>query len=196
MKRGVTREDIIRTTQSLITRNGIRAVRVDEIVQSLGISKRTLYETFADKEALVKACIDNMQQRLHKRVVNRRTQYEGNPLQYLIELADTYIDDLYATDCSFITDISHKIDYVEMFTEYRTLWQGELGRACEACRNAELLLADVQPKRFAEILMNVMLQLRLNMATRREAYRLNRTILRGAATRSGIEWIDSNLTMS
>ena len=48
MKRGATKEEIIRITQTLIARNGIRAVRVDEIVQTLGISKRTLYEMFAD----------------------------------------------------------------------------------------------------------------------------------------------------
>ena len=38
MKRGATKEEIIRITQELITRNGIRAVPVDEIAQTLGIS--------------------------------------------------------------------------------------------------------------------------------------------------------------
>ena len=60
MKRGATKEEIIRITQALIARNGIRAVRVDEIAQTLGISKRTLYEMFADKEDLVSACLDFM----------------------------------------------------------------------------------------------------------------------------------------
>ena len=35
MKRGATKEEIIRITQALIARNGIRAVRVDEIAQSV-----------------------------------------------------------------------------------------------------------------------------------------------------------------
>ena len=34
MKRGVTKEEIIHATQELIARNGIRAVRVDEIAQT------------------------------------------------------------------------------------------------------------------------------------------------------------------
>lgn len=55
MKRGATKEEIIRTTLDLITRNGLRAVRVDEIAQMLGISKRTLYEMFADKNDLISA---------------------------------------------------------------------------------------------------------------------------------------------
>lgn len=56
MKRRVTREEIIRTTRDLIIRNGIRAVRVDEIAQKLEISKRTLYELFSDKDTLVEQC--------------------------------------------------------------------------------------------------------------------------------------------
>ena len=43
MKRGATREEIIRTTQEFIARNGIRAVRVDEIAQTLGISEGTVH---------------------------------------------------------------------------------------------------------------------------------------------------------
>ena len=58
MKRGVTKEEIIHATQELIARNGIRAVRVDEIAQTLGISKRTLYEMFTDKNDLVSACLE------------------------------------------------------------------------------------------------------------------------------------------
>lgn len=60
MKRGVTKEEIIHATQELIARNGIRAVRVDEIAQTLGISKRTLYEMFTDKNDLVSACLEAM----------------------------------------------------------------------------------------------------------------------------------------
>lgn len=36
---------------------GIRSITMDEIAESLGISKRTLYEHFANKEELLKQCI-------------------------------------------------------------------------------------------------------------------------------------------
>ena len=58
MKRRVRKEDVIRTTWQLITRHGIRAVRVDEIAQCLGMSKRTLYELFPDKTNLIAACLE------------------------------------------------------------------------------------------------------------------------------------------
>ena len=69
MKRGATREEIIRTTQEFIARNGIRAVRVDEIAQTLGISKRTLYEMFTDKNDLIGACLDAMRNEQQERIV-------------------------------------------------------------------------------------------------------------------------------
>ena len=46
MKRRATKEDVLLAVQNFIARNGIRAVRVDEVAQSVGISKRTLYELF------------------------------------------------------------------------------------------------------------------------------------------------------
>lgn len=48
---------IIKTARSSFAREGIRSVKMDDLAAQLGISKRTLYETFANKEALVAACI-------------------------------------------------------------------------------------------------------------------------------------------
>ncbi|MGL5893228.1 MAG: TetR/AcrR family transcriptional regulator [Bacteroidales bacterium] len=42
--------------------NGIKSVTMDDIARAVGISKRTLYEIFADKEALVRACVIGLEQ--------------------------------------------------------------------------------------------------------------------------------------
>ncbi len=81
MKRGATKEEIIRTTLDLITRNGLRAVRVDEIAQMLGISKRTLYEMFADKNDLISACLNDM----------ARQQRQKKPLGRCVFVKNFYI---------------------------------------------------------------------------------------------------------
>ena len=88
MKRGATKEEIIRITQELIARNGIRAVRVDEIAQTLGISKRTLYEMFADKNDLVSACLDAMSHQQRERIVACRKRRGGNPLQKVLQAGE------------------------------------------------------------------------------------------------------------
>ena len=51
------RERIILAAVELFTTNGIKSITMDEIAASLGISKRTLYEVFPDKETLLEECI-------------------------------------------------------------------------------------------------------------------------------------------
>ncbi len=51
------RKRIIDTSISLFISRGIKAVKMDDIAATLGISKRTLYEVFEDKEKLLESCI-------------------------------------------------------------------------------------------------------------------------------------------
>ena len=190
MKRGATKEEIIRTTQDLIARNGIRAVRVDEIAQMLGISKRTLYEMFVDKNGLISACLDSLAHQQRKMLASNRRRCGGNPLQRALRLANTYIDNLYTVDASFLADIRDKVLFAEYYNENRDFWVSELTRDLEKCRKEELLLAEIDTASLTQQLMSTMLELRLNQATREELCLLCRTILRGAATRRGIDIID------
>ena len=173
MKRGVTKEEIIHATQELIARNGIRAGRVDEIAQTLGISKRTLYEMFTDKNDLVSACLDAMSHQQRERIVACRKRRGGNPLQKVLRLTNEYIDNLYTVDHRFLSDISRKIIFAEHYDEHREFWRRELTAPA-----------------FAEQLLNTILDLRLNGTVREELRLFCRTILRGAGTRKGIELID------
>lgn len=191
MKRGATKEEIIRTTQDLIARNGIRAVRVDEIAQMLGISKRTLYEMFADKNDLIGACLTNMARQQRKTLASNRKRC-GNPLQKALRLANTYIDNLYTVDASFLADIRNKVLFAEYYNENRDFWFSELTRDLETCRKEELLLAEMDAAALTQQLLSSLLELRLNHATREELYLLCRTILRGAATKQGIDYLDRN----
>ena len=190
MKRGVTKEEIIHATQELIARNGIRAVRVDEIAQTLGISKRTLYEMFADKNDLVGACLDYMSHQQRERIVACRKRRGGNPLQKVLRLTNEYIDNLYTVDHRFLSDISRKIIFAEHYDEHREFWRRELTDYLETCRQEQLLLPEIEGASFADRILETILELRLNNATREEVYLFCRTILRGAATRQGIERID------
>lgn len=190
MKRGATREEIIRATQELIARNGIRAVRVDEIAQTLGISKRTLYELFADKNELVGACLDEMSHRQRQRIVSCRKRRAGNPLQRTLRLMNEFVDSLFVVESSFLADIRRKVAFAEHFDEHRRFWLDELAQTLETCRKEELLLPEIDAARYAERIANTLLELRLSHASREELYLFSRTILRGAATRQGIELID------
>jgi AcrR family transcriptional regulator len=52
------KERIIDHTTRMFTRDGLRSVRMDDIATEMGISKRTIYEIFGDKEALIMECLD------------------------------------------------------------------------------------------------------------------------------------------
>lgn len=56
-------ERIVLQAVEAFREKGIKAVTMDEIAASLGISKRTLYEVFSDKGALLKACIQHNQRK-------------------------------------------------------------------------------------------------------------------------------------
>ncbi len=47
------RDSVIALARNMYIKDGIKMVRMDDIARSAGISKRTLYETFGDKEELI-----------------------------------------------------------------------------------------------------------------------------------------------
>lgn len=68
------RERIIMTATEAFTLKGIKCITMDDIAAALGISKRTLYEVFADKESLLKEvfCINRLKE------TNTYRQYTNN----------------------------------------------------------------------------------------------------------------------
>ncbi|MDR2887739.1 MAG: TetR/AcrR family transcriptional regulator, partial [Bacteroidales bacterium] len=54
------KERIIEEASKLFGRTGIKSTTMDDIARHLGISKRTIYENFKDKEALLTACINSL----------------------------------------------------------------------------------------------------------------------------------------
>lgn len=55
----LTQKDrIVEQAMQMFVSQGIRAVRMDDIAQQLGVSKRTLYELFGDKERLLYLAVD------------------------------------------------------------------------------------------------------------------------------------------
>lgn len=48
---------ILETSMQLFKQKGIRAVKMDDIATEMGISKRTLYEIYSNKEDLLYECV-------------------------------------------------------------------------------------------------------------------------------------------
>ena len=54
------REKVIEQAARMFVELGIKSIRMDDIAHTLGISKRTLYEMFADKEELIYLCMKHL----------------------------------------------------------------------------------------------------------------------------------------
>lgn len=55
-----TRGKILEGASELFFRNGCKAVTMDMIAQHLGMSKRTIYQNFTDKEELIRVFLEDM----------------------------------------------------------------------------------------------------------------------------------------
>lgn len=62
-----SRKRIVETAAQLFNSRGIRGVTMDDIAASLRISKRTLYETFANKEELLAECLQMVHAEIERR---------------------------------------------------------------------------------------------------------------------------------
>ena len=74
------RERVLRYALDEFLNKGVKNVKVDQIAADLQISKRTLYEMFADKENLLVECLRWHNKQLHEK--NRKiAEGAANPLE-------------------------------------------------------------------------------------------------------------------
>jgi AcrR family transcriptional regulator len=82
----VQRETIIEQAAKMFAEQGIKSIRMDDIAQSLGVSKRTLYEMFEDKEELLYLSIRYMQSRRMAKVEQKLRENTES----LVQLFDSF----------------------------------------------------------------------------------------------------------
>lgn len=112
------RERIIKTATGAFTTKGIKSITMDDIAASLGISKRTLYEIFADKESLLKECILKVQV---DRDIYLQEIYEqsANVLEVILAVFQKSIEVFHQTNKRFFEDIKKYPKIYEMMKANR-----------------------------------------------------------------------------
>ena len=190
MKQDV-KEKVIRTTAQLITQYGIRNVRVDEIAQQLGISKRTLYELFHDKTELVNCCLERIKCQQHSRISSYLKKENRHPLQNIFWLMNEFIGVLYSVDTEFLAELNRKTDYAQKYQETKHFWTDHLEALLQAGQREEYFLRDTDMSLFSGRMMASMQASRVEGRARSEQETFCRIMLRGLSTPKGIEWIDT-----
>jgi len=95
------KERILETADRLFYLQGIRAIGVDTIAAEIGISKRTLYNHFPSKDALIKAYLE-------RRFVQARPS-DKSPVEQILETFDSLERRFSAKDfsgCPFVNAVA------------------------------------------------------------------------------------------
>lgn len=98
------REKIIIAAGELFAKEGIRSITMDDIATSFGISKRTLYELFSDKEDLLIECI-RREMKLEEDYLREQAAKSLNVLEILLKRYQRSIELFHATSKKFFDDI-------------------------------------------------------------------------------------------
>lgn len=117
-KRSVPRTElkkrIVETAMQAFKSHGIKSITMDDIAVSLGISKRTLYEVFANKEMLLEACILKEREDM-KAYVDEMLATSDHVLGVLLKLYLHSIERFHATHKSFFEDLKKYPKVYELF---------------------------------------------------------------------------------
>ncbi len=77
------KERIIKSALNLFWRYGIKSVTMDDIAKDLGISKRTIYQHYSDKEAIL-ALVIQEEIKSQKCEMEKLDQQASNPIEQMM----------------------------------------------------------------------------------------------------------------
>ncbi len=98
------RQKIIETALSLFFERGIKDVKMDDIASLASVSKRTIYELFADKEILIIETLEHHQKKMHDE--GKKIIKESNDiLDVILNLYNHYFSHLKSVNKNFFTDL-------------------------------------------------------------------------------------------
>lgn len=103
-QRADLRERIVVAAMEAFRTKGIKSITMDDIAAALGISKRTLYEVFSDKESLLKECILKTQGDRDK-YLQQVYEESHNVLEVILAVFQKSIEMFHQTNKRFFEDI-------------------------------------------------------------------------------------------
>lgn len=98
---------------------GIRQVTMDDLAKRLTMSKRTLYELFTDKEALLLACVIDAEVKTKKRHEAFKKTTD-NVLEYILLCFDDQLKHLKGQSLAYVDDMRKYTSVVEHVEKHRS----------------------------------------------------------------------------
>ena len=120
------KDRIVAESTNLFVRNGVKSVRMDDIASRLGVSKRTIYELFGDRESLIVECVRHFyasQDEKH----DRRVASARNVIEEFILLLEDW-ENMMMTNINFMSDLKrfYPAVFERVYSEIRQRGQERL----------------------------------------------------------------------
>ena len=192
MRHPEIRNRIIEITCDIITRQGIRSARVDDVAHIAGISKRTLYEMFEDKNTLIYNCLEHLSAWRHEMLQRKIETPDCNSLYKTIGFVREYVDSLYLLDSEFLADLKNKSAFAENYERDSRFWHESLVALLNQAMRDGYILAGSDIGLISETMLTRSYELRMSGHNRESQRFLNTALLRGISTTKGIALIDNN----
>ena len=196
------KEKVVVHVAEVIKSLGIKSVRMDDVATSLGMSKRTIYEMFGDKEELLFQSVLYISEQQARNVLAKVDGYT-NSLEMLFMCSSAMIlDSGLPSDAQRRLVINIKKFYPEIYEKIR-IYHTEMGLkllqgAIEQCSREGFIEPTVDVELMTRLFFSAMTSIEYDNAmvipaevTREEAYgALFVNFFRGISTQKGVAEID------
>ena len=130
---------ILNTAMREFLHRGVKSVKMDDIANLLGISKRTLYEIYSNKEELLLECVRLQEEENDRHMVEYSNVPNHSVIDIFIEFYKHQIEGVSNVSPAFFQDI-HKYKTVMDFYEKKRLRNGK--KLEDLCQQALLQEVD------------------------------------------------------
>ena len=182
---------IIDQAMQMFVSQGIKSVRMDDIAQQLGVSKRTLYEMFGDKEGLLYLAMERYSERNRQRW-NELTADARNVLEAMFMVLGEVMDNLR----KFYPAVHDKLmreGMVKNRTSLRSMLEQGVGDGLFVNNFNIDLSISVLYYTASAIVTRRELMLPDGMSEREAFVQIISNFFRGISTAKGLQLIDDNL---
>lgn len=150
-------ERIMVKATELFTQRGIKSVTVDQICQGLGISKRTMYEIFKDKNDLVNCVIASMAEESKRRNFQILDQAE-NVMEAMFALHNYSMSRMNEVNVIFYEDLKkYYPQLISLFFPKASLPDSFFYTLISKGREEGIFRSDINPAIVAEFLQNLII---------------------------------------
>lgn len=185
------RYEIIREADKRFRKYGIKAVTMDDIARGIGISKRTLYETYPNKEVVLMGVLTNiMEERddLLQEVMSKT----DNVMDILCEVLRLQIEFSAATHSAFFSDMAKYPTIEKMLAELNISQREKAYNFYMKGVAQGYFRRDIDYKIFNRITTGIMRMLRStnefnDLSFQQLFVNCHSVIIRGVCTKKGIE---------